>query len=291
MGAADVVPGVSGGTIAFITGIYEDLLLAIKSVNLANLRLLFSGKFRSFWTAINGNFLLALGLGIAFSLITLAKLVTYLLDHHAILVWSFFFGLVVASAIYVGKEVKEWNWSRIVWLLIGVGIAYAITTLSPAEPNTHYWFIFLSGAIAICAMILPGISGSFILLLLGMYKYIMQAVSDFNLAVIATFAAGAGVGIVGFSNVLSWLLSKYYHATIALLAGFMLGSLPKLWPWKEVVETYVDRHGEVKPLVEQNMLPLQHPDPQLWSAIGLATLGFALIFIIEGISNKFKTKE
>lgn len=290
MGAADVVPGVSGGTIAFITGIYEELLGAVKAVNLPNLKLLLKGNFKLFWGAVNGNFLLSLFAGIAVSFLTLAKLVTYLLDNHSVLVWSFFFGLVVASAIYVMKDVEDWNLIKVISLLVGVAVAYAITTIAPAEPNTHYWFIFISGAIAICAMILPGVSGSFILLLLGMYKYIMQSLSELNLVVIATFVVGAGVGIITFSNVFSWLLKKYYHATIALLSGFMIGSLNKIWPWKEVVETYTDRHGEARPLIEQNILPWQHQDPQFMWAVILIIIGFALIFVIESLSSKHKTK-
>lgn len=286
MGAADVVPGVSGGTIAFITGIYAELLNSIKSLNGRNAKLLLQGKFKDFWQAINGNFLLALGVGIVFSLLTLAKLMTYLLENHTILIWSFFFGLVVASAIYVAKGIKAWNVGKVISLLLGAGIAYFITSISPAEPNTHYWFIFLSGAIAICAMILPGISGSFILLLLGMYKFILQSLSELKVAIIATFAVGAGVGLIAFSNVLSWLLKKYYELTIALLAGFMIGSLNKLWAWKRVVETYIDRHGEVKPLLEQNILPSQHSDPQLFAALACAVVGFALIFVMERVAKR-----
>ncbi|MFV0366274.1 MAG: DUF368 domain-containing protein [Mangrovibacterium sp.] len=286
MGAADVVPGVSGGTIAFISGIYTELLQSIKSINGQSLKLLLQGQFKTFWAAVNGNFLLALGIGIVFSLLTLAKLMTYLLENHAILVWSFFFGLVVASAIYIAKEITQWNAAKLISLLMGVSIAYLITHITPAQPNTHYWFIFLSGAIAICAMILPGISGSFILLLLGMYKFIIQSLSEMKIAVVATFALGAGVGLISFSNALSWLLNKYYELTIALLAGFMIGSLNKLWPWKEVVETYIDRHGEVKPLLEQNIMPMQHAAPNLLIALLMAAIGFSLIFIIEGVAKK-----
>ncbi len=290
MGAADVVPGVSGGTVAFITGIYEELLHAIKSFNANTAKLLLQGNFKACWEAINGKFLLSLISGIAISFLTLAKLMTYLLEHHAIQLWSFFFGLVAASAIYIAKDIKGWNTAKVLSMLLGTAVAYLLTVITPTEPNTHYWFVFLSGGIAICAMILPGISGSFILLLLGMYKYIMEALSDFNLAVISTFALGAGVGLISFSNVLSWLLKKYYDITISLLAGFMIGSLNKIWPWKEVIETYMDRHGEIKPLIEQNILPTQHPDAHLIAALLLAVIGFALIFIIEGLSSKYKTQ-
>jgi putative membrane protein len=291
MGAADVVPGVSGGTIAFITGIYQELIDSIKSVNLTTIKLFFTGKFKQFWAEVNGNFLLALVIGIGISVLSLAKGLEYLLDHHPILIWSFFFGLIVASAIYVAKDISVWKAGTFLSLAAGAIIAYFITVLNPGEAHTSFGFVFLSGSIAICAMILPGISGSFILVLLGMYKFILGAVSSLNLPVIFTFLAGAAIGIVLFSNLLSWLLKRYYDLTIALLAGFMIGSLNKVWPWKEVVETFVGRHGEVKPLVEQNILPTNYEaitgqNPQLLFAIGLALAGFALIFIVEGISKK-----
>lgn len=293
MGAADVIPGVSGGTIAFITGIYEELINSIKSVNLSAVKLLLTGKFAGFWKQINGNFLLSLIAGIAFSIISLAKGLKFLLDHYPILVWSFFFGLVVASAIYIARTIKNWKFDTILSGISGIVIAYFITVITPAEANTTTWFIFLSGAIAICAMILPGISGSFILVLLGMYKFILEAVGNFEFAVIITFLAGAAIGIISFSNILSWLLRKYHNLTIALLSGFMVGSLNKVWPWKKVVETFTDRHGEIKPLIEENILPTTYEQltgnqAYLVWAIALAILGFALIFVIENIANKFK---
>jgi len=293
MGAADVIPGVSGGTIAFITGIYEELINSIKSINLTALKLLFTGKFAEFWKAVNGTFLLSLFTGIAISIISLAKGLKYLLDHHPILVWSFFFGLVVSSAIYVARTIKNWSFGTIVSGIAGIVIAYFITVITPAEANTTTWFIFLSGAIAICAMILPGISGSFILVLLGMYKFILEAVGNFELAIILTFLAGAAIGIISFSNILSWLLKKYHNLTIALLAGFMVGSLNKVWPWKEVVETFTDRHGEIKPLIEENVLPATYEQITgnqsfIIGAIALAIFGFILIFVIENIANRLK---
>ena len=291
MGAADVVPGVSGGTIAFITGIYQELIDSIKSINFNTLKLFFTGKFKEFWKQINGNFLLAVVIGIGISVLSLAKGLEYLLEHQPILIWSFFFGLIIASAIYIGKDISRWNIGTFVSLIAGAVIAYFITVLTPAEAHSSYGFVFLSGSIAICAMILPGISGSFILVLLGMYKFILGSISSFNLPVIAVFLVGAAIGIVLFSNLLSWLLKRYYNLTIALLAGFMIGSLNKVWPWKETVETFIDRHGEIKPLVEQNILPTNYESitgqaPQIMGAVGLVILGFALIFIIEGISKK-----
>lgn len=293
MGAADVVPGVSGGTIAFITGIYEELINSIKSINLNAIKLFFTGKFKEFWAAINGTFLLSVFLGVGISVFSLAKGLEYLLTHYPILVWSFFFGLIVASAIYVSRSIKNWNFGTILSGIIGIAIAYSITVISPAEANTGYLFVFVSGMIAICAMILPGISGSFILVLLGMYKFILGAVGDMNLAVILTFLVGAAIGIIAFSNVLSWLLRKYHNLTIALLAGFMVGSLNKVWPWKEVTETIIDRHGELKPIDEHNILPgtyeqITGHEAWLLGAIALAIFGFVLIFVVEGIGKRLK---
>ncbi|NLB92123.1 MAG: DUF368 domain-containing protein, partial [Bacteroidales bacterium] len=255
MGAADVVPGVSGGTIAFIAGIYEELVNSIKSINLNALKLFFSGKFAAFWKAINGNFLLAVVLGIGISIFSLAKGLEYLLHHYPILVWSFFFGLILASAIYVGGSIKKWKAGTIIAGIAGVVVAYFITAISPAEANITWFFIFISGSIAICAMILPGISGSFILVLLGMYEFILGAVSDLNIPVLLVFIAGALIGIIAFSNLLSWLIKNYHNLTIATLTGFMIGSLNKVWPWKEVTETFIDRHNVVRPLTERNILP------------------------------------
>ncbi|MCY1718762.1 DUF368 domain-containing protein [Prolixibacteraceae bacterium Z1-6] len=293
MGAADVVPGVSGGTIAFITGIYEELIDSIKSINLNAVKLFLTGKFSEFWKAINGTFLLSVFIGIGISIVSLAKGLEYLLNNYPILVWSFFFGLIVASAIYVAQSIKQWKAGTITAGILGIAVAYMITVISPAEANTGYWFIFLSGSIAICAMILPGISGSFILVLLGMYKFILEAVGNMNIAVILTFMVGAAVGIIAFSNVLSWLLKKYHNLTIAVLAGFMVGSLNKVWPWKEVTETIIDRHGELKPIAERNILPSTYEqitgnEALLLGAVLLVIAGFALIFVVEGIGKKLK---
>lgn len=286
MGAADVIPGVSGGTIAFITGIYEELLLSIKSIDLAALKLLFTGKFKAFWQKINGNFLLAVVLGIAISIFSLAKLMTWLLAHYPIPVWSFFFGLIIASTFLVAKDVTQWNAVNVIGALAGAVAAYLITALSPTSTPDTWWFIVLSGAIAICAMILPGISGSFILLLLGKYQYIMTAVGELNVGVILLFLVGAVAGIVSFSHILSWLLKNHRNITIAVLTGFMVGSLNKIWPWKRTVETYIDSHGMEQPLKEVNVLPgtfaeTTGADPQLWQAVLFCTVGILLIVVIE----------
>lgn len=282
MGAADVVPGVSGGTIAFIAGIYEELINSIKSINLNSIKLLFTGRIADFWKAVNANFLLALVSGIGISVVSLAKLITWLLVAHPILVWSFFFGLVLASTWFVSKGITQWNWKTISSFLIGALIAYYITATTPAETPNNLFFIFLCGMIAICAMILPGISGSFILVLLGKYFFIMEALKSFDLVVIVVFAAGAAIGITTFSHVLSYAFRKFHNITMAVLAGFMLGSLNKVWPWKETITTYMDSHGVVKPLMEANIFPNQ----LVWQAVLLAIAGFGTVYILEKVSMK-----
>ena len=282
MGAADVVPGVSGGTIAFIVGIYDELIDSFKSINMHSLKLLFTGKIAAFWKAINANFLLSLLFGIAISILSLAKLITYLLVNEPVLVWAFFFGLVLASTWFVSKDIKEWSWKTILGFIAGAVVAYYITIATPAETSTNLLFIFLCGAIAICAMILPGISGSFILVLLGKYFYIMEAVNKLDFIVLGVFAFGALLGITSFSRVLSYALKHFRNITLSVLTGFMLGSLNKVWPWKEVVETYTDTHGEVKPLVENNILPNEY----LVEGIILMVVGFALVYVLEKLSAK-----
>jgi len=293
MGAADVIPGVSGGTIAFITGIYEELINSIKAIYPNGLKLLLKFQIVPFWKEINGNFLASLVGGIAFSIITLARLLKFLLEQYPIMIWSFFFGLIVASAIYVFRSVKQWNAAVALASVTGVIIAAVITSIVPAEANTSWYFIIFSGAIAICAMILPGISGSFILVLLGMYKFILDALSSFELPVILLFILGAIIGIVSFSNLLSWLLRKFHDLTIGLLAGFMFGSLNKVWPWKVVTESFTDRHGNLRPLVEDNVLPSTFTEatginPMLIGALLMAAIGFLLIFMVEGLTKPKK---
>ena len=238
MGMADVVPGVSGGTIAFISGIYEELIDSIRSVYATALRLLVRLRLGELWRHINGSFLLPVLLGIAVAIFSLARLMTYLLQHHPIEIWSFFFGLIIASALLVARQVGRWDWRSVLSFAVGAAAAWWITVATPTETPNDWWFVMLSGAIAICAMILPGISGAFILLLLGKYQYIMQAVGDLNIPVIVIFVVGAAAGIISFSHLLSWLLKRWHDVTVAVLMGFMVGSLNKVWPWKEGVETY-----------------------------------------------------
>lgn len=279
MGAADVVPGVSGGTIAFIAGIYDELINSIKCINMHSLKLLFTGKIAAFWKAVNGNFLFALLLGIAISVFSLAKLITYLLLNEPVLVWSFFFGLVLASTWFVTKDIKGWNWKTVAGFVGGAVIAYYITVATPAETSTNLMFIFLCGAIAICAMILPGISGSFILVLLGKYFYVMEAVKTLDLVVLGVFAFGAALGITSFSRVLSYALKNFRNITLSVLSGFMLGSLNKVWPWKEVEKLVSDGH-EV--MIEHNIAP----NTEVAEAVVLMLIGFILVYVLEKISAK-----
>lgn len=291
MGAADVVPGVSGGTIAFISGIYETLINAIRSVDLTALRLLLKGDFKGVWQHINGNFLITLGAGIAVSILSLSRLVLWLLEHQPILLWSFFFGLILASIWSVGKNIKKWQPGRVSMFAIGAFIAWWITSVSPASTPETWWFIMLSGAVAICAMILPGISGSFILLLLGKYKFILGAIKALNIKVIAVFSIGMAGGILAFSHLLNWLLKRYHDLTVALLAGFMLGSLNKVWPWKIPTEVYTDSHGKTQPLVERNLLPWTYGDvtgknPELAMAVLLFLVGMGAVILLDRAGRK-----
>lgn len=282
MGAADVIPGVSGGTIAFIMGIYAELLDSIKSVNGEALKLLLKGKIGVFWKHINGTFLASLFAGILISVFSLAKLMKYLLEFHPVPLWSFFFGLILASAVYILKGLDKWSIRNIISLLVGVAIGAFICLASPGQTPDALWFIFLSGAIAICAMILPGISGSFILLLLGKYAFVMEAVSTLNIPVLVVFAAGACIGIVCFSHFLSWLLKKFYMLTIALLSGFMIGSLLKVWPWKVPGA----QEGFDYPALPGTFEQVTGADPQLFMSIGFMVLGLAIVLLIEFMAAK-----
>ena len=236
MGGADVVPGVSGGTIAFITGIYEELLDSINSVNLDSLKLLAAFKFKDFWKAINGNFLITLFSGILISLFSLAKLISYLIEFYPIQLWSFFLGLILISAILVLKKIRKWNVVVVFAVIAGSVIAYFITATAPSETGDGLITIFFSGMIAITAMILPGISGSYILLILGKYELMVNAIKDLRIMVLIVFAIGCAAGLATFSRIISWILKKYHNFTVGLLAGFMVGSLNRIWPWKEVIQ-------------------------------------------------------
>ena len=290
MGAADVVPGVSGGTIAFISGIYEELLGSISNVKLSLFKTLKKEGFKEAWKQLNGNFLLALFIGIFISIISLAKAIKYLLENQPILLWSFFFGLVLASIIYIAKQIKKWNFISVLVLILGAFLAYYITTLNPlVSENSSSLYIFFAGAIAICAMILPGISGSFILVLLGAYKPVLDAVNDRDFKTILIFMVGAVVGLLSFSKVLKWLFANYKNATLAGLTGFIIGSLNKIWPWKETLTWRTNSHGIKVPFNQQSVSPFSFEgDSQLVMGIILAIVGFGLILLMEKIAVQKK---
>lgn len=283
MGAADVIPGVSGGTIAFITGIYDDFVGSIASINAEAMRLLFKGRFKDFWKHINGTFLLSLVLGIAVSVVSLAGLMQMLLSTYPIQTWAFFFGLIVASSIFIIRGISGWKLREIILIIFGIGLGIVVCTLSPTQTPDGLWFIFLSGAIAICAMILPGISGSFILLILGKYQYIMGCISGLvsgveigrNLVTLGVFAAGALIGIISFSKFLHWLLARWNKETLIVLAGFIIGSLVKVWPWSNA-EALAQADAAGGLLVG-------------WAAL-FAFIGFALVTGIELIAKHISKK-
>jgi len=286
MGAADVVPGVSGGTIAFISGIYEELIDSINKVNLGTLKILRKEGFAAMWVSINGNFLLSLVLGIGISVLSLARLIRHYLETQPILIWSFFFGLVLASIIYVGMKIQRWNIGTILLLILGAFIGYIITTLTPQNADVTYPYVFLSGALAICAMILPGISGGYILLLLGMYKPVLDALHDKNIGVIAVLMAGAVTGLLSFSRLLKWLFDHYETLTLAILTGFIIGSLNKIWPWKEVLDSEVI-NGKLKILSEKSVMPYSFQgDAQLGMAILMGVIGFLFIVLLEKLAQQ-----
>ena len=288
MGAADVVPGVSGGTIAFISGIYEELLTSISNINFKLVKTLKTDGIKVAWKQVNGSFLLALFIGVFISIISLAKTIKWLLENEPILLWSFFFGLVLASIIYIGKQISKWNFIAIAILIIGVFVAYYITTLNPlVTENSSLLFMFLAGSIAICAMILPGISGAFIMVLLGAYKPILSAVNDRDYKTVAIVFLGAIVGLLSFSKILKWLFANYKNYTLAVLTGFIVGSLNKIWPWKETLTWRTNSHGIEVPLKQQGVLPASFDgDPKLMMAIILAIVGFGLILLMEKLAVK-----
>lgn len=288
MGAADVVPGVSGGTIAFITGIYDKLLASINAVQPNTLLIWRKHGFKAAWEEVNGSFLLPLFIGIGISIVSLAKLFKILLASHPVSLWAFFFGLIVASVWLVGKMIKEWNAISIAGIIVGTVISYWLTVVHPGEFGDSAWFIFVAGAIAICAMILPGISGSFILLLLGAYETVLGAVNDRELGLIGIFMAGCVVGLLSFSRILQWTLRNFYNTTIAVLTGFLIGSLNKIWPWKRTLEFRTNSHGEEVPFIQENVWPSQYTgDQELVTAAISALAGMAIILIL----SRFKPKD
>lgn len=294
MGAADVVPGVSGGTIAFISGIYQELLNAIRAINLANIKRLLRGDVRGFWQAVNGNFLLVLFAGILLSILSLAKLVNYGMQEYPILVWSFFFGLIVASVIWMIANLGRWQWQESVAIILGTALASSLFWLPGLTAGSSLPVIFCAGALAICAMILPGISGSFILVLIGLYPILIEAISELNFKVLITFACGCVVGLLSFSRLLAWLLESYRSTTLGLLTGFLVGSLAIVWPWKEKLVVMFTASGKEVVLEQRNLFPAAYAElfgdpPQTLAACGLAVMGIVLVLGLERLGGCRKT--
>lgn len=318
MGAADAVPGVSGGTIAFISGIYQELINTISNVNLSLISTFKNEGLKAFWIQVNGNFLVALLTGIVISFASFMRVAKYLIENHPVLIWSFFFGLVIASILFIGKQIQKWSVVTVIAIILGASAAYYITTLPSLSQNDNPLFLFFAGAIAICAMILPGISGSFILLILGAYKALSNAIHDWDFKKVGIFALGALVGLLSFSRVLKWLFKNYNNTTLAVLTGFIFGSLNKIWPWKLTEEVMDKVSGNILPFSEisdttatlniyqQQMndfeslkivseisispnhyqLVNNNLDPQTFAAIGLMLVGFFTIFILEKLGSK-----
>ncbi|RLT92622.1 DUF368 domain-containing protein [Ketobacter sp.] len=290
MGAADIVPGVSGGTVAFITGIYEKLIDSIGAIGPGTLTTLVKQGPLAAWRSFNGNFLLTLMLGILTSVFTLSKLLSHLLQTQPELLWSFFFGLILISAVHIGRQIPCWTPATVVALVAGAAIAFVITLVSPQQLPLNAVTLFVAGSIAICAMVLPGISGSFILLLMGMYAHVIGAVKSLELVNLGIFATGCLVGLLLFTRLLSWLLHHLHNVTMAVLTGFMLGSLNKVWPWKQTLSTRINSHGETVPVEQANLLPHQYleltgQDPKLVFSLVLMAVAVVLVLALERLGR------
>jgi len=273
MGAANVIPGVSGGTMALILGIYEELINAIRSINLKFLRLITNFNIKEALLSVSWHFLVPVGLGILLATFSLAGVLGWLLDSYPVIVWSFFFGLILSSVITVSRVLKKWRIPTIVAIAFGTIAAYFLFGVIPVATPNAPWFIFASGFIAICAMILPGISGAYILVLLGKYRYILEALNNKDFFTLFIIGAGALTGLISFAQILGWLLKKYHDLTMAILIGLMLGSLRKIWPWKETITTFIDSHGKEIPSLQSNIIPSSFT----------IEVGLALLFMFIGI--------
>jgi putative membrane protein len=290
MGAADVVPGVSGGTIAFITGIYEELITSLSRINLVALKKLKSDGLTAAWSYVNGNFFVALFGGILLSVFSLAKLVTYLLDHHPILLWSFFFGLVLASTVLILRSMDRIGGREFFAFIVGTAIAAFISLASATASGDSLSYVFLSGAIAICAMILPGISGAFILVLLGSYQPVLLAVKSLDIKVIAVFMLGCVVGLLSFSKLLNYLFKHYKQLVLGLLSGFLMGSLVKIWPWKnnDLEQVLVEHSSGKLEYVQAHVWPQEYVDgePLIFGAMACALGGLIVVFVVHRLGQK-----
>ncbi|MBN2614464.1 MAG: DUF368 domain-containing protein [Bacteroidales bacterium] len=292
VGVANIIPGVSGGTIALITGIFERLIDSIKSFGLEALRLLLKGNWNAFAKKTDFYFLFSIFVGIGLAVISLARLFDFLFREYPVYIWAYFFGLVLASIYFVGKTIDKWRWDVILFLIIGTAIAVAVSLINPAGENSSSLYLFLCGVISICSMILPGLSGSFVLILMGNYQLVaIHAINNQDIAVLAPFALGAVVGLIAFSHLLSWVFKKFKNQTIAMLTGFILGSMTVLWPWK-TAEYLIGPNGE--PIIRHgrkvvsryaSVIPDQL-DQQFWWALVIMVLGIASIVLVEKLAGQ-----
>lgn len=296
MGAANVIPGVSGGTIALLTGIFTEIIDALNALmDPSSWKMLLKGQFREFWKYIHGTFLVSLLVGVLISIFSLAKLMVYVMHFYPVQTWAFFFGLIIASSVYMIYDIKGWKFVDVLFFAVGIALGVVICTLSPTTTPDDLWFIFICGAIAVCTMILPGISGSFILVILGKYDYIMQSVNQLNLPVLLVFGIGCVIGILGFSKFLHWLLKRYERATMLTLVGFVIGALVKVWPWNDmtaVAEGQLLRSGMTAETAQAGAQALlsagnaaQGIDLQIPGAIIWAIAGLALVAVLEYLSS------
>ena len=290
IGAANVIPGVSGGTIAFLTGIYERLINSLKSFNFKTTKLLLKGRFKEWAKETDFIFLLYILLGIVISAFSLSKLMLYLLENEPIATWSFFFGLVLVSCYYVLKEIKKWNIGVFISLAIGIAIAVWVSLASPSETPDTWWFILIAGAVSICGMILPGISGSFLLVLMVKYEDLMRSISELDIKRLLLYVIGSVAGILAFSHLLGWLLKNWYNQTIALLTGFMAGSLIKIWPWQQVLQGVGDK-AISHPITPAKYQLLNSASPQIATAIIMAIIGIAIVVVVESLAGKSAKKK
>lgn len=277
MGVAEIIPGVSGGTIAFITGIYEELIESIKSINSNGIKLLFSFQFKKFWSHINGPFLITLLFGMVFSILFLSRIIEFLLTDHPFKIWGFFFGLIIASIFIIQKSINNKKLNLLMFFFAGLFLASYISLTAPSESSEESWFVFLSGALAISAMILPGISGSFILVFISKYEFILNALNNFELSILGIFLAGCVVGLLTFSRVLSYLFRKFNDPIISLLMGFLAGSLIKIWPFYEILET----NGKNEPIYTTPILPIAQQNSEITFFIIFCLLGILGMYFVE----------
>ena len=285
IGVANIIPGISGGTIAFILGIYEELIRAIKSFDLKFIRLMCCCRFKEAFSAIPVKFLGPLLLGIASAILTLSKIFSQLLQSKPVLIYSFFFGLILATIPIMARIIKNWTPAKVVSVSLTTLVTYFFVGMVPFSTPEAAWFIFLSGALAISTMILPGISGSFVLVLLGKYQFILDAINDRDLFVLGIFTLGMIVGIVGFVRILNWLFNKHHDAVVTILTGFVIGSLRKIWPWKEIVRSMTTSHGKVIPVEEINVLP-DALNGEVLLACWIMVLGFIIALALNSVDGE-----